>query len=105
MDGCRMGWNSCWVTTCLRLTVVRERETKRLNVLPRHRKCLHLYHYHIHPRFGFMHARIQTWFPFSIQICLDGREWLARQMDAAGIGYVQRDNCFTRLEDAKRAHA
>ena len=42
-----------------------------------------------------MNARIQTWFPFSIQICLNGRAWLARQMDAAGLGYVQRDNCFT----------
>ena len=29
-----------------------------------------------------MNARIQTWFPFRIQICLNGREWLARQMDA-----------------------
>ena len=49
------------------------------------------------------HARIQTWFPFSIQICLNGREWLARSLDAAGVGYVQRDNCFTRLDNPKRA--
>jgi hypothetical protein len=47
-----------------------------------------------------MQARIQSWFPFSIQVCLDGREWLARAMDRAGIGYVQRDNCFAWLEDA-----
>jgi len=26
-----------------------------------------------------MHARVQTWFPFTIQICLNGREWLAQQ--------------------------
>jgi hypothetical protein len=57
----------------------------------------------MHPTFGFMHARIQTWFPFSIQICLNGREWLARQMDAAGLGYRQRENCFTWLEDPKLA--
>jgi len=25
-----------------------------------------------------MHARVQTWFPFTIQICLNGREWLAQ---------------------------
>ena len=31
-----------------------------------------------------MHARIQTWFPFAIQICLNGREWRARTMGAAG---------------------
>jgi hypothetical protein len=70
---------------------------------PRHRKCLHLYHYQIHPTFGFMHARIQTWFPFAIQICLNGREWLARSMSAAGRHYIKRDNCFTWLEDARQA--
>jgi len=26
------------------------------------------------------------------------REWLARSMDAARMGYIQRDNCFTWLE-------
>ena len=51
--------------------------------MPRYRKCLHLYHYQVHPVFGFMHARIQTWFPFAIQICLNGREWLARAMNTA----------------------
>ena len=83
--------------------VVRDPAAKQLRLMPRQRKCLFLYHYHIHPVFGFMHARIQTWFPFSIQICLNGREWLARSMDAAGIGYVQRENCFTWIEDPKRA--
>ncbi len=54
------------------------------------------------PRFGFMSARIQTWLPFRIQICVNGREWLARSMDAAGLHYVQRDNCFTWLEHPER---
>jgi hypothetical protein len=78
---------------------VRNREAQRLSLEPRHRKCLHLYHYQVHPQLGFMHARIQTWMPF----CLNGREWLARSMDAAGIRYIQRDNCFTWLEDPTRA--
>jgi hypothetical protein len=86
------------VEPCLSYEIVRDRASKRLQLLPRHRKCLHLYHYHMHPVLGLMHARIQTWFPFAIQICLNGREWLARSMDAAGIGYVQRDNCFIWLE-------
>jgi hypothetical protein len=91
------------VEPCLSYELVRDREAKRLALVPRHRKCLFLYHYQIHPVLGFMHARIQTWFPFSIQICFNGREWLARSMDAAGIGYVQRDNCFTWLEHPERA--
>ena len=91
------------VEPCLSYDIIRDRAAKRLRLLPRHRKCLYLYHYQIHPTFGFMHARIQTWFPFAIQICLNGREWLARAMDAAGLGYVRRNNCFTRLEDPLRA--
>src|SRR3990172_7554263 len=42
----------------------------------RPRKCLHIYKYYLHPVFGFIHARLQTWFPFNVQICLNGREWL-----------------------------
>jgi hypothetical protein len=30
-------------------------------------------------------------------ICLNGHEWLARQMDAAGLAYERRDNCFAWL--------
>jgi hypothetical protein len=61
-------------------------------------KCLHLYKYFLHPRFGFMNARIQTWFPFNVQICLNGREWLARQFEREGRSDFKRaDNCFTWL--------
>ena len=91
------------VEPCLSYEIVRDRNTKTIELEPRHRKCLHLYHYQVHPIFGFMHARIQTWFPFAIQICLNGREWLARSMDAAGLGYVRRDNCFTWLERPAQA--
>ena len=50
-----------------------------------------------------MNARIQTWFPFSIQICINGREWLARQMDETELGYQRRDNCFSWLENPVEA--
>jgi hypothetical protein len=63
-------------------------------------KCLHLYKYYLHPRFGFMNARIQTWFPFNVQICLNGREWLARQLERKGRSDFKRvENCFTWLGD------
>ena len=71
------------VEPCWSFEIVRDRASKRIEAEPRYRKCLHLYHYQIHPRFGFMSARIQTWFPFRIQICVNGRTWLARGMDAA----------------------
>jgi hypothetical protein len=87
------------VEPCQSFEVYRNRETKRLDLVPRWRKCLFLYHYGIHPRWGFMHARIQTWFPFPIQVCLNGREWLARQMEAAGLDFARQNNCFPWVED------
>ena len=74
----------------------RGRETKVLT--PHRRKCLHHYHYMIHPELGLMQARLQTWLPLSITVCLNGREWLSRQMDRAGLGYVRRENCFVQLQ-------
>ncbi len=93
---------SC-VEPCWSFTVRRNREVKRLELVGEPRKCLHLYHYLIHPLFGFMHLRLQTWFPFSLQVCLNGREWLARQMDAAGLAYGRQGNCFPWLQDFQRA--
>ena len=66
-------------------------------------KCLHLYFYVRHPRFGLLHLRLQTWFPFLIHICLNGHEWLARQMDQQGLGYRKADNRFTWVEDFQKA--
>jgi hypothetical protein len=58
-----------------------------------------VYQYWQHPTFGWLNARIATWFPFSIQICMNGRAWLARQLDSAGIAYRQQDNCFPWIAD------
>lgn len=66
-------------------------------------RCLCLYFYYIDREFGMMHVRIQTWFPFTIQIYLNGHEWLARKMTQHGIGYVQVDNAFVQIDDCKRA--
>lgn len=91
------------VEPCQSFEIYRNRELKKLELQHRFRKCLHIYHYFIDPQFGFMSARIQTWFPMSIQVCINGREWLAQQLDQQGIGYHKRDNCFTWLEDLPRA--
>jgi len=67
-------------------------------------KCQHLYHYFLDRRFGFMSARIQTWFPFTIQIWINGREWLHRRFIEQSIGgYVKEENCFTRLHDVEHS--
>jgi len=63
------------------------------------RKCLHFYFYFEHPRFGFCHVRLQSWFPFQVDIMLNGRHWLARQLDDAGIAYRKRENALVWVED------
>jgi hypothetical protein len=53
----------------------------RPTIRPAWRKCLFLYFYLLDREFGFCHARVQTWFPFTMQVYVNGHEWLARQMD------------------------
>ena len=93
------------VEPCWSYDVHRSREKKKLELVCRQRKCLHLYQYQVHSQFGLMHARLQTWLPFNVKICLNGREWLGRQMDRAGIAYVKKDNCFTHVSDVPAAQA
>jgi hypothetical protein len=83
--------------------VFRNREAKRLQLKSRVRPCQAFYHYFIDPVFGFMNARIQTYLPFRIQVCMNGREWLSRMMDREGIEYDRRDNCFASIDDVERA--
>ena len=91
------------VEPCWGFGIHRNRETRKLELVQRSRKCLYVYQYWQHPVLGWMNARVETWFPFSIQICLNGREWLARQMDRAGMRYQQRDNCFPWVADWEQA--
>ena len=66
-------------------------------------RCLCLYFYFLDREFGLMHVRIQTWFPFTVQVYLNGHEWLARKMTQHGIGHVQIENAFVRIDDGRRA--
>jgi hypothetical protein len=91
------------VELCRSYDVFRNAQTHQIELRRRDRKCLHLYHYQIHPVFGFMHLRLQTWYPFDLQVCLNGREWLSRQLDAAGIGYHRQRNSLTHVADLKAA--
>jgi hypothetical protein len=91
------------VEPCWGFDIYRNRESHKLDLVQRSRKCLYVYQYWQHPALGWLNARIETWFPFSIQICMNGRTWLARQMDRAGIGYRQQDNCFPWVADWEQA--
>ena len=91
------------VEPCLTFTVRGNRARQQLELVSELRKCLHSYHYVIDPTFGLMNARIQTWFPFNIQVCLNGREWLARDLERGGLLYRRWDNSFPWLDDVEKA--
>ena len=91
------------VEPCHTITVCGNRQTKKLELVSRWRKCKHLYFYFVDREFGLMHIRLQTWLPFTIQVCVNGRRWLGNKLQRAGIAFVQQDNTFTDIADLKRA--
>jgi hypothetical protein len=66
-------------------------------------RCKHLYFYYDHPLYGFLSVRVQTWFPYGIQIALNGREWLRRSLDKERIDFVLHGNKFLHMADYARA--
>jgi len=75
------------VEPCMSFQVVGNPQTQHIEVKVQPRKCSHLYFYFDHPTFGFMHLRLQTWFPFRVDVCVNGRHWLGKQLDQAGVAY------------------
>jgi hypothetical protein len=89
----------------LSVQIHKNHHPRKLEICFRPRQGMPRYHYQIHPLFGFRHARIQTGFPFRVYVCLNGRAWLARQLDQAKLHYLRRDHTFTWLEDVAQAQA
>src|SRR5947209_7593894 len=83
---------SC-VESCQSYRVGKDRQSKQLCLRATTRKCLHYYFYYLDREFGWMFVRLQTWLPFTIEVYVNGRSYLAKQLDQAGIGYEQADNC------------
>lgn len=91
------------VEPCHTFTVGPNRKAKKLELRPHSGKCLHHYFYLIDPQLGWLNVRLQTWFPFTVQIVINGREWLTQQLLRKGIDFERRENCFTDVADVTRA--
>ncbi len=59
------------VEVCWSYDIHRNRATKQLDLVPASRKCLHYYHYLVHPELGFLHVRLQSWFPCVPSMTID----------------------------------
>ena len=83
---------SC-VEPCRSFDIQRDPVKRHIDLVSQLRKCLHWYLDFIHPVWGLCHIRIQSWLPFTVHVCVNGREWLCRELTQAGIGFQRRDNC------------
>lgn len=93
---------SC-VEPCRSFDITRDPVKRHIDLKSRLRKCLHWYLYFMHPAWGLCHVRIQSWLPFNVHVCINGREWLCRSLTEAGIGFSRRDNCLVDVADIAAA--
>lgn len=93
---------SC-VEPCQSYEIRPNRSTKHIDLVPALRKCLHWYLYFVDSTLGLCHVRIQSWLPFTVHICVNGREWLCRKLQQDGIPFLRSDNCLLRVADLAAA--
>lgn len=104
-DGVREGLVAIFssVEGCRSFGVRGNRRTQRLELVSQERRCAHLYFYYWDHDFGLLHVRLQTWLPFTLQVCVNGRGWLAQQLRRCGRGFTQVDNCVFEVADVALA--
>ena len=93
------------VEPCTALSVGYNKASGKLEKKISYRKCLHYYFYYMDRDFGLMHIRFQTWFTFGLQIYINGREYLKKQLEKQDIKYRSYDNSITWVEDIEKAQA
>ena len=81
----------------------KKKENGLLELSTVNRKCKYYYFYYLDKRFGFMHVKLQTWFPFLIQVYINGREMMKHVFDENGISYRMYDNSFFEISDVAKA--
>ena len=91
------------VEICNTMTVKPNKETQQLEVTTRPTKCKHYYFYYNDKEFGFMYLKIQTWFPYNVQIYINGREYCSKLFDKKGIKYEMYNNSFSYIDDFEKA--
>src|SRR6476646_6035808 len=91
----------CTQETCSSFALVPGEKRPRFISRPRQQRVL--YYYFLDPQLGLIHVRLQTWAPFTLQVYVNGHDWLAQQMVRLVLGFVQQDNAFTQLDDPVKA--
>jgi hypothetical protein len=63
------------------------------------------YVYAVDRDFGPFFLKFCSYFPYNAKLCINGHEWLKRQLDLRAIGYAALDNGILCCEEPKRAQA
>jgi hypothetical protein len=67
------------------------------------RRHVDLYYFYLNdPQCGRMYLRICPYFPFHINVWLNGHNWLACQLRREGIAFDRRDNLFVACDQPQR---
>jgi len=77
--------------------------SKELEIVKQLRKHLHYYCYYMDAEFGWMFVKIQSWYPFTMHVYVNGREHLKRSLDKTNITYTAYDNSLTSVSDIVKA--
>ena len=91
------------VEVCSTMNVVKNGQEKKLELKWAKRRCKYYYLYYLDKDFGWMHIKIQSWFPFMVQIYINGHEWLKQQLIKENIKFEMYNNSFSYIEDISKA--
>ena len=96
----------CAISTmevCDTMTVKGNKKTQLLEIVRKSTKCKYYYLYMIDEDFGWMYFKVQTWFPFNVQLYINGREYICTQLDKEGIKYERYNNSLVDIDNIERA--
>jgi DNA-binding HxlR family transcriptional regulator len=76
---------------------------RKAYLVAKDKKCLHYYFYFIDEEFGLCYLRVPTWAPFRLQFYCNLHNWLATQLNRAGIENRLLDNAFVHVGNWTKA--
>jgi hypothetical protein len=91
----------CCMECCGSFKLISGKDRPRLVNARRQQRVL--YFYYLDPMLGLIYIRLQSWFPFTVQVYVNGHSYLAQQLLQRRLGFTQQDNAFTTLDDPKAA--
>jgi hypothetical protein len=64
----------------------------------------HYYFYLVDEDFGPMFIKFCSYFPYAVKMCINGHEWLQRQLTKEGIAFERLDNGILSCDNLERLH-